>query len=707
MKSYRRLNQFLLIMVLLCLAFAPAASGSSFTKPSSGSVSDEAYSANWDAVTDEAASKNAIYDAISGLGGGHDAVTLNANATFLLSLSSQELGINTTRTDQWDTAYGWGDHSGEGYVTNLDSFDTDDLTEGVSNLYFPGFTDLETDYSFTDNSTNWDTAYSWGNHADEGYLTNLDGETDPVYSADPAAGITASHITNWDTAFGWGDHAVEGYITDLTSFNTDDLSEGDSNKYFPGFTDLLTDYGFTDNSTNWDTAYGWGDHSTQNYYDIDTHTAVNIAFSAAQNIEATDVSNALLELDLEKALVGHDHSGTYQPANANLTELTDRSSTLDWTFGSVAVNTEAYDATNWDADLTVPTKDAVRDKIESINDHASVTLNAGAEFLLTLSTQELGVNTTRTDLWDTAYSWGNHAAQNYLDKDTDSYVETESDPNALLTADTDNVQNSHINWDDLSFLEDNGAITADSVNNAAINWSNFLYLDDNGRTATDSVQSAGINWDDTNASDVPFTPAQNIAAVDVNAAILELDLEKALVVHNHDGTYEPAGVNAEEVSFAAGGNIVATDVQAAIEELDDEKDEIITAGRSLTRTTNTIAVDSELFQHRCGAAISSPNTDDTELVQWSFTNDITVTFVGCSTDTGTMTIQLDERVFTTPNTAGTNILTSTLECNTDGPSTTSFDNASIVGTNIVNLLITATNSTPAQGRIHVGYNIDD
>ena len=43
-----------------------------------------------------------------------------------------------------------------------------------------------------------------------GYLTT---ETDPVYSASPAAGILSSNISNWDTAYGWGDHASAGYLT--------------------------------------------------------------------------------------------------------------------------------------------------------------------------------------------------------------------------------------------------------------------------------------------------------------------------------------------------------------------------------------------------------------------------------------------------------------------------------------------------------------
>jgi len=39
----------------------------------------------------------------------------------------------------------------------------------------------------------------------------------------------------------------------------------------------------------------------------------------------------------------------------------------DVTFDSVTVTTEVYDATGWDGDNTVPDKDAVRDKIESMN----------------------------------------------------------------------------------------------------------------------------------------------------------------------------------------------------------------------------------------------------------------------------------------------------------------------------------------------------
>ena len=62
------------------------------------------------------------------------------------------------------------------------------------------------------NTSNWDSAYSWGNHANAGYLTTAPTETDPVFSASAASGVTSIRITNWDTAYGWGNHADAGYL---------------------------------------------------------------------------------------------------------------------------------------------------------------------------------------------------------------------------------------------------------------------------------------------------------------------------------------------------------------------------------------------------------------------------------------------------------------------------------------------------------------
>jgi hypothetical protein len=90
-------------------------------------------------------------------------------------------------------------------------------------------------------------------------------ESDPVFTAHPANGITSGNITNWNTAFGWGNHAGLYRPVD----------------YVPAWSEItskpttLTGYGITDamntshaangitesNIINWNTAYSWGTHA--------------------------------------------------------------------------------------------------------------------------------------------------------------------------------------------------------------------------------------------------------------------------------------------------------------------------------------------------------------------------------------------------------------------------------------------------------------
>ena len=51
----------------------------------------------------------------------------------------------------------------------------------------------------------------------------LASEADPVFLASPAGGIEAGDITNWDTAYGWGDHATEGYLKNVSEDTTPQL----------------------------------------------------------------------------------------------------------------------------------------------------------------------------------------------------------------------------------------------------------------------------------------------------------------------------------------------------------------------------------------------------------------------------------------------------------------------------------------------------
>ena len=99
--------------------------------------------------------------------------------------------------------------------------------------------------------------------------TALQSETDPVFVASPANSITNANITNWNLAFGWGDHGAEGYLTSETSH-----------------ADVLVDGDFTANGFMKRTGVGT--------YTVDTSTY---------------------------SLSSHNHNATYQPLDADLTAI--------------------------------------------------------------------------------------------------------------------------------------------------------------------------------------------------------------------------------------------------------------------------------------------------------------------------------------------------------------------------------------------------
>ena len=127
-------------------------------------------------------------------------------------------------------------------------------------------------------STQWNAAYNWGDHSTQGYLILGDlsnvpintfqdvdtqtaaptngqaliwdstsgkwepgnaaaaSETDPVFTASPAGSITLAKLSEWDAAYGWGDHGAAGYLTSLALPNLTDVTitsllSGDLLKY--------------------------------------------------------------------------------------------------------------------------------------------------------------------------------------------------------------------------------------------------------------------------------------------------------------------------------------------------------------------------------------------------------------------------------------------------------------------------------------------
>jgi len=135
----------------------------------------------------------------------------------------------------------------------------------------------------------------------------------------------------------------------------------------------------------------------------------------------------------------------------------------------------------------------------------------------------------------------------------------------------------------------------------------------------------------------------------------------------------------------------------------------INAGRSLTwdTTNDEMDADAELYTHTF-TMVSEATTTYNGTIKHALPSAITITEIRCTTDTGTTTVQLDERGASTPNTGGTDIMTSALACGTIA-TTSSFNNSGIAADAWINLdidSVSGVNSTSTVN-VNVKYEIND
>ena len=235
-----------------------------------------------------------------------DLSSLTPSETDPVFTASAASGITSTNITNWDTAYGWGDHASVGYLTSFTETDPT-VPSHVKSIT-------------TTNVSNWDTAYSWGNHASAGYLTSFT-ETDPTVPSHVKS-ITTTNISNWNTAYGWGDHSSVGYLTSLPSHThvwTDITDRPTALSLFTNDAGFITSFTETDptvpshvksitstNVSNWDTAYGWGNHASAGYLTSFTETDPTVP-SHVKAITTTKISN------WDTAFGWGNHAGLYLP----------------------------------------------------------------------------------------------------------------------------------------------------------------------------------------------------------------------------------------------------------------------------------------------------------------------------------------------------------------------------------------------------------
>ena len=251
-----------------------------------------------------------------------------------------------------------------------------------------------------------------------GYLTSYT-ETDPIFSASAASNITTAKISNWDTSYSWGNHASVGYLTLESDTIQTVINRGNTSTspaYFTAKLQYSNAFVAADITSSLATTYDG--FFLKNSTDGNAYYSHNTAWKKLLNEDALldNLSNVDLSVAPQNGQVLKWDSATSRWKAANdltgggggglsLTDLSVQSSTASGG-GSLVYNNGSGVFTYTPPDLSsfiTSIGDAIRDADFTTN---GIMKRSGA-----------GVYTSITDNtanWDTAFGWGNHASQGYL-----------------------------------------------------------------------------------------------------------------------------------------------------------------------------------------------------------------------------------------------------------------------------------------------------
>ena len=324
----------------------------------------------------------------------------NTDETDQIFTASVAENITVSDTTRWGSTAGtevdplftaWDKSAGisitESQISDLDHFTTSDETDPVFGAHAAnGITST--------NITNWTTAFGWGDHSAAGYLTSFT-ELDPVFVAHAASGVTSTLIGNWNSAYGWGNHLglyrPIGYVpawSEITSKPT-----------------TITGFGITDamntshaanaitstNITNWNTAFGWGDHSIVGYItDGNTGWDNSYGFITASSSETLTNKSGNISMWTNDAVYLTDYTET-DPVFNNLFSIT--SPTNDQL---LKYNSGTSKWGNWTANfLTTEVDGDITNEIQDLSNVLAQGTDAGTKNIV--NTGVIGVGTSTPD----------------------------------------------------------------------------------------------------------------------------------------------------------------------------------------------------------------------------------------------------------------------------------------------------------------------
>jgi hypothetical protein len=263
--------------------------------------------------TDSTTSTFTVWNGTNGTGAGTvTSVDLTAPTGFSVSgnpvTSSGSLALSfasgyslptNAKQTNWDTAYGWGNHASAGYLTS----------SAADAAYQPLDGDLTSiaGLSGTSGILKKTAANTWTLDTSS-YLTSYT-ETDPVFNASAAKNITSTNITNWNTAYGWGNHASAGYLTSSAIGIT-----------VQGFSSNLAGWSGISTSTKQDTLVSGTNIKTVNGTSILGSGNISIASGSGDVVgPASSTDNALVRFDGTTGKLIQDSAVTVDDTNGSLT----------------------------------------------------------------------------------------------------------------------------------------------------------------------------------------------------------------------------------------------------------------------------------------------------------------------------------------------------------------------------------------------------
>lgn len=301
---------------------------------------------------------------------------LDNDSNFLVSsvfTTSPASAITSQQVTNWNSAYNWGDHSVEGYLLSSIAATTYQL-KNVNLDALITLSNSPTSQGILRKVLNTSGGYDWILDPSD-YLTSAD-----------LGNISSANISNWNTAYSWGNHATAGYITGVTSDNRyqtkdDDLTaiagissttgllrkiaanswSLDANTYLTTTAAASTYQSKNDSLTNISGLTGTSGllrKTGENLWALDTSTYLSSATAASTYLTITTASSTYLTASsasttyLSQTNASNTYlsqstaSTTYQPLDSDLTTIAGLTTNgvLRRTAGTWGVDTSEYAA---------------------------------------------------------------------------------------------------------------------------------------------------------------------------------------------------------------------------------------------------------------------------------------------------------------------------------------------------------------------------